>query len=393
MGTKEDLLKAVDSLGENPAIREVEATIKILDECIWKVEAVFLLPAVLANLGRKSAGQGGDLVGVLLDHQLLEERLANQQLRWLGAGEGEKGKTMLAGLEQELCGSFQNVLRCLRTDPAMCRGLSSEAIAEGSLKLTEGLRELQGLLVERQLMGTAEEQAERDRSRYLDELCLRHRNNLELVSALEEEVAAATKDKEEEISKKNQVIRKLKTSLLQMQKMSEDFATRTLKAAENQNLSDRKTSEGRCSSMQQEVNQLRAQLANLITENRDVELTLRRRNNKVESEIENWIQKYDADMGEKQVELEEVSVLYTQETEELMELEEHYAVLELEFSQIMEEKRLAQEHKEKEEREQVVKDQNAVVIQAYWRGFKVRKAMKGKNKGKKGKKGKGKKAK
>ncbi|XP_064153776.1 dynein regulatory complex protein 10 isoform X6 [Anguilla rostrata] len=197
----------------------------------------------------------------------------------------------------------------------------------------------------------------------------------------------------EKTFKKNEVIRKLKSSMLQREKMSEDFTFRMLQDVENQNLSYRKTSEGRRANMQQDINQLCTQLKNLITKNREVEMTLRKKRNKVESEIENWIQKYDADMGEKQVELEEVSVYYAQESKELQELEEHYKVLELEFSQIMDERRLAQELKEEEERERVIKEQNAVIIQAYWRGFQVRKEMKGKPTGKKGKKGKGRKIK
>ncbi|KAG7481077.1 hypothetical protein MATL_G00062950 [Megalops atlanticus] len=390
METEQDSSKAMGLYESKLVTLDIQRNIKVLDECIWKVETVFLLPALLANLDRLSAGRGGELVKVLQEHRLLEEKLATQQQTCL-EGKGEEEMNQLAGLEQAFCGSLRNVLRELRAHPAVCQGLSDGGTDEEYQRLVEGLKELQGLLMEKLLPGSAEEQAEQERSHYMQELSLRHRNNMEMVSKLEEEVAAATKDKDAEISKRNEQIRKLKSSLMQMEKQSEEFVTRMQQDAEKQNLSDRKTSEGRCAHMQQEANQLHGQFNNLIAENREVEMTLRKKKSKVETEIENWVQKYDTDMEEKQTELEELSTFYTQETEELQDLEEHYAVLELEYNQIMEERRLAQEQREEEERELVIMHHNAVVIQAYWRGFKVRKAMKSKSKGKKGKKGKGKK--
>ncbi|MGH0183818.1 UNVERIFIED_CONTAM: hypothetical protein FKN15_012675 [Acipenser sinensis] len=128
--------------------------------------------------------------------------------------------------------------------------------------------------------------------------------------------------------------------------------------------------------------------------NKSLQLSALGRKYKVETEIENWIQKYDADMGEKQVELEQLHAVYTEEQGELKELEEHFAVLDQEYSQIMEERHLAREKKEQEERELVLMIRAATRIQALWKGYKVRKMMKSK-KGKKGKgkKGKGKKGK
>lgn len=94
-----------------------------------------------------------------------------------------------------------------------------------------------------------------------------------------------------------------------------------------------------------------------------------------------------------QTELEEMAQVFEEEKEELRELEEHYSVLEVEYKQVMEERRLAQEQQEEEERAREVMGNAATVIQAHWRGFRVRKAMRVKGKGKKGKKGKGKKGK
>ena len=45
-----------------------------------------------------------------------------------------------------------------------------------------------------------------------------------------------------------------------------------------------------------------------------------------ETELENWIQKYDREMGEKQDELEQLQTEFTTETAELKELEEKLGV-------------------------------------------------------------------
>nr|XP_008169725.1 dynein regulatory complex protein 10 isoform X3 [Chrysemys picta bellii] len=110
---------------------------------------------------------------------------------------------------------------------------------------------------------------------------------------------------------------------------------------------------------------------------------------KVEMEIENWIQKYDADMGEKQTEYEEVDAVYTEEKAQLAQLKEKYAVLEQEYSQIKEERRQSQEKKERAERELAIMVRAATHIQAFWKGYLVRSLLKSKRK----KKGKGKKGK
>lgn len=73
------------------------------------------------------------------------------------------------------------------------------------------------------------------------------------------------------------------------------------------------------------------------------------------------------------------------------ELEERFHTLEKEYVGIMDERRLAREKREKAEREMAMMIKCATTIQAFWRSYKVRKAIAAKNKkknrgGKKGKK-------
>uniref|UniRef100_A0A8C1PD01 Dynein regulatory complex protein 10 n=1 Tax=Cyprinus carpio TaxID=7962 RepID=A0A8C1PD01_CYPCA len=163
----------------------------------------------------------------------------------------------------------------------------------------------------------------------------------------------------------------LRNSLHQMEKGLEDFIVRTQQDAEKQSQSDTKTSEGKRARLQQEASQLSAQLNNVTAEDRERELALQKKKYKEETEIENWIQKYDTEIGEKQV---DINLTFTYV--DLRVLEEHSAVLDLEYSQIMEERQEAQKQREQQEREREMQSQAATVIQAHWRGFCVRKAMK-----------------
>lgn len=99
-----------------------------------------------------------------------------------------------------------------------------------------------------------------------------------------------------------------------------------------------------------------------------------------------------------QAEIEEIEGLYEEEKAQLEELKEKLAVLEVEYVQIMEERRQAQLRKEEAEKELANMNRAAVIIQAHWKGYQVRKSMKSKKKKKKkgkgiGGKGKGKKGK
>ncbi|KAL2095382.1 hypothetical protein ACEWY4_010101 [Coilia grayii] len=393
---RDECLKIVGPSRKKLVSLETQRIAGILDECIQKVEMISLLPAVISHQGLRSAGCDTGL-SEMLDNQCMAgkryESLTN-------INESQEGQISLVKEKADAAHAvhccLQDMFRKIQACPTVRTALSSTGGMEvdgdeGPRGLAKGLCDLRSVLLERLLTTPVEE---RERMCRMQEMSQRYHSNLELVATLEAEVAAATQDKDEEVwDRKNLTIRHLKNSLHQMEKISEDFVVRTRQEAEKQNQSDQKASDGRQQRMQQEVNLLRMQLSNLITENREVEMGLRKRKYKVETEIENWIQKYDADMGEKQGELEEMEQVFEEEKEELRELEEHYGVLEEEYLQVMEERRLALERQEEEERAREVMGRAAIIIQAYWRGFCVRKAMKAKAKSKGGKKGKGKKGK
>ena len=57
-----------------------------------------------------------------------------------------------------------------------------------------------------------------------------------------------------------------------------------------------------------EIDTLKSQLEQNIILNREEEALGRKKKFKVESEVENWIHKYDQDLEEKQAEIDEITV-------------------------------------------------------------------------------------
>ncbi|XP_075813790.1 dynein regulatory complex protein 10 isoform X2 [Microtus pennsylvanicus] len=139
---------------------------------------------------------------------------------------------------------------------------------------------------------------------------------------------------------------------------------------------------------QEVIDALQAELAEVL-KNKESE-----KKYKVETEIENWIQKYDMEMSEKQDEFEDLESIHKEEKLQLEELKERHAVLVEEFSQIRAESEINSKKRVEAEREMVRMVRAATLIQAVWKGYLVRsmlrsrKKKRGKGKGKD--KGKGK---
>ncbi|KAG7314356.1 hypothetical protein KOW79_021659 [Hemibagrus wyckioides] len=365
---------------------EAQRIISVLDECVCKIDVLLLLPCELLHPESISQELGDTAVESLREHLRLSEEFRSLQ-------DTETRKDQAIAMQD----SLRNFLRHVRPHQW---AETVKAVLQGAGPITEdqravqelgaGLRELRHVLMERMLTTPREE---RERKRYGQEVRKRQERNVEVLHRLEQEVRETTTYRDQMISKKDEEIRRLKDSLHQMERVWEEFVLQVQKKAEQQNQSDMKNSEMKQLRLQEEANQLQAQLDLLTTQNREREAILSKKNNKMETEIENWIQKYDMEMEEKQVKLEHLTQVYMEEQAELRELQEHLAVLEIEYSQIMEERQKKRERREKEEREREMKSRAAVIIQAFWRGWKVRKAMKSKAKSKKSKKAKGKKGK
>ncbi|XP_067861825.1 dynein regulatory complex protein 10 [Heptranchias perlo] len=395
---KVDALRILEPVRKKLTSIEAERIISVIEKTIEKLERVTLLPHIANNLKRFSVAFGLELTCAMREHSRLEQHLyfaisglhkeeSSGEEKHLERHEvktkAEK-KHDVKILQQALGSSVKNILRLFQGNPSACQIIQAECQARRRIcvDLIMGLMELRDLVFERLLITPTEEKEKLD---YVQNIIMRDKQNTEVIAMLEAELATAIQDKENEMLKKNEIIRKLKNNLLQLELFSEDYIRQIKQDSEKQQLADQKISEGRVAKFQEEISLLRIQLSNTITEHRTSELALRKRKYKIETEIENWIQKYDADLQEKQDEYEHLVKIHTEEAVLLSELEEKIGMLESEYIQIVDERKIKEKEREDKRRQVYLMARAAVTIQAFWKGYKVRQLVKGMKKKKKGK--------
>lgn len=299
----------------------------------------------------------------------------------------ERTMRNLSLVAQQLSSSCKNILRGFQLNANAFNTIKTHfgARPEESERLLRYMNDLKDILLCK-LLTTPEE--EKERMAYIQEVSKRERNNAAIIEKMEEELDAAVADKEEEMKKKNDIIKKLQTELQQIINFSKENISRIKNEQDKQESADKKNHEGKFQRLQNDVVQLKTQLQNLVLEHREKEQDLRRMKFKVESQVEGLIQKYDSEMNERQEEYEEIEAAYNAQKKQLDEVEERFKTMSAEYDQIQEERRLAREKREAAEREMALMVKAATTIQAFWRSFKVRKALKARKKKGGGKKGK-----
>ncbi|XP_042297437.1 dynein regulatory complex protein 10 [Sceloporus undulatus] len=393
-------LKCLDPGRTQLSTVEAKKIISILDETLLRVELISTFSYVIQNLEEFCIIFGPELTGALKEHlrlciflEAVVSRLEKSGLLQKGMARGgifgtEDPAGHLPLLVHGLRGSVRNILRLFDANPRACQVVREIAHGKHASApyFMKTLLQFRAFLFEKLLTTPLEEN---EKSQFLHEMDEQDKHNRELIVILEEEVSAAIQNRDEELSKKDVIVKELKTQLHNLAKCSESQIQRTRTEADEQQKEALHSSQAKCSKFQQELNQLRAQLSAVIAEDQEVERTLRKKKFKVEMEIENWVQKYDVDMLERQKEIDDIEVYYSVEKEHLAELREKYNLLNQEYSQIREERRVKQEEKEKAEKEMAILVRAATLIQALWKGYRVRSLMRVKRKKKKGKGKKG----
>uniref|UniRef100_UPI00398E693E dynein regulatory complex protein 10 n=1 Tax=Pristiophorus japonicus TaxID=55135 RepID=UPI00398E693E len=397
MAPKMDALRILEPVRKKLASIEAERIISVIEKTIEKIERVTLFPHIADNLNRFNVAIGLELTCAMREHDRLEQHLhfATHKLQEEEPPEEKnderrpkvKSKAQTSNdimiLKQALGSSVKNILRLFQGNPSACQIIQTECQARRRIcvDLIVGLMELRDLVFERLLITPTEE---KEKFEFVQKIIMQDKQNTEIITTLEAELATAIQDKENEMLKKNEIIRKLKNNLVQLDFFSEDYIRQIKQDAEKQQLADQKDSEGRVAKFHEEISQLRIQLNNTITEHRTQELALRKRKFKIETEIENWIQKYDADLQEKQEEYEHLVTKHNNEMVLLFELEQKINILESEYIQIVEDRKKKAEEKAAKEHQIYLMARAAVTIQAFWKGYKVRQLMKSLKKKKKG---------
>ncbi|TGZ73777.1 hypothetical protein CRM22_001307 [Opisthorchis felineus] len=133
--------------------------------------------------------------------------------------------------------------------------------------------------------------------------------------------------------------------------------------------------------LEKELCGLKASYSKAVEDNQKAEVRQRNQVYKMETELESVIQKFDRDMMALQSEYDQLDEEYTNDKLELTELEEKFSTLEEEYLKIMEKRRLEEEKRQQEEEEQRVLEEGVTTIQAFWRSYQTRKAVRGRREG------------
>lgn len=382
---------------------ETKRIMFVLDETIHKVELVTLLSSMASTSEGLEGMLGDDIMKAVREHEDLSQVLLDKfsylqdEERRLQAEEEFKDegwfrdrllcvqqhKSHLPPLMQQVRESTKNLLRLLLGNPQAARLLQMESLGRSAeaQSFIDSLLELRGFLFEKLLTSPMEA---RDKAHFLQALTRQNKRNQEVIDALEQELAASSKNRHAEAQKENFVIQELKNHLHQVLRFSEKSLLRTKRESEKQQKADFQASQARVAKIRQETLQLQSQFHNLLVENREAEQALRKKKYKVETEIENWIQKYDTEMSEKQDEYEELDIIHREEKAQLEELKHRYSALTEEFSQIREEREINSKKNWEAEQEMLHMVRAATLIQAAWKGYLVRSMLRSKKKRGKG---------
>ncbi|KAJ4941690.1 hypothetical protein JOQ06_011566 [Pogonophryne albipinna] len=368
-----------------PLSLEAKRILKMLENCISGVEFVAMLPALL-QLNSLSSVVDKDLSMALQEHQLLEKRLETFECLMQGS-DGEQGREVskaMAGLEKDIKNSLRDLLRLARAHPDAISGLKTElgktlAVGESEYKLITGLEKFQSCVVET-LLTSVEEELDLQKSSYQN-------HHLEILALKQEKQAIFMEQQDAEIFEKKEEIKRCQGYLEDNKRRRAGISL--LRVQQIQHTASKMKKAGKT----QAIDQPNILLSKLIFENRQAERVIQEKTVTVETEIENLLFTFDAEMEKKQAKLDLNRTYYEQEDGELKTLEKLFSVLEVECNQIKEKRRLAAEKIMLEAKELELKTKAAIMAQAWWRGYSTRKALKNKGKSKKAKKGKGKKTK
>ncbi|XP_042742969.1 dynein regulatory complex protein 10 isoform X2 [Lagopus leucura] len=353
-------VKALDLRWLKPNSIETERILSVLDETIAKLELSSLIPRIIGSLDRFA-----DLLGPEITTNLMEYQKLSKQMEQLLVAAEEEDTTNLHLLGQHLKCCVRNILRLLLAIPSLCKALKHEVWARepATEAFIKAFGEFRNFMLERLLTSPTEEE---ETVRLMEDISLRINRNTETITALQAELAAAIRTRDEEIQNKDNMIKDLKNSMEVLDECCKNNILQVKWEGEKQQKEELQASQARCARLQQDIQQLEAQLNKQVLEHRASESALRK------------------------AEFEEVHAAYTKEKAELSLLMEKHAVLLQEYSQIEEERRVNEEKKKQALEKLAVMTLAATRIQAFWRGYLIRSTFKPKKK-KKGKgKGKGK---
>lgn len=319
-----------------------------------------------------------------------------QQFLSLNDATNEGGRDL--SLLRECHRSVRSVCRFLLSDRQALGTLMNVADSSKSSRAVVGfisyLNDLRQLFLSRMTTTVEDEAANRS---LLHELTERERQLEESRDVLQAKLAEVTEEKERVTSSLDQVLRKLqseKQESTQVNAYELESIRKEMNDAINKATNDH---DQRMRQLQDQIEALERQNADIADRNRDEEVRLRKEKTRAEVALAAKIALYDADMASKKQILAELTAAYREEVAEYAILREHFDEIDADISRSEDENKILDAVKRRELFGRWVLDRAATNIQKYIRGrstriivAKLKAKLKKKRKGK-GKKGKSKK--
>ncbi|OON22608.1 hypothetical protein X801_01490 [Opisthorchis viverrini] len=230
-----------------------------------------------------------------------------------------------------------------------------------------------------ELLSTPEDR--KRKKKFVKEIHVRLNESLDRIEKLSQELDQLNERNKREDEKTSNRVESLQNEMNNLQNYMKARVKRTVdEEQQRKNLILQKSQEKQ-TELEKELHGLKASYSKLVEDNQKVEVRQRNQVYKMETELESVIQKFDREMMALQSEYDQLDEEYTNDKLELTELEEKFSTLEEEYLKIMEKRRLEEEKRKQEEEEQRVLEEGVTMIQAFWRSYQTRKAVRGRRDG------------
>ncbi|XP_063825747.1 dynein regulatory complex protein 10-like [Ostrinia nubilalis] len=365
---------------------QAERITKILDEAIYKTKLAICLPNLVQEYKTLSSILSSqhmdDLIFIFeqYDNPLFSTSLLN-----MAAMEDIKGGDV--SLKNRLNPELGHLLYIMNSYPAL-RPKVEEMVDEMKADHAEGyehLRPVPGLdylltfeqfreLMVRQLhMTAAEELATKISTRKLEA------SNEKLIDKIKE-YTATLKDEntrfEETMALKSDIITKLEQELALLNHEATIKLKKKILDSDRQMVLATRAHAVKSEMLKEEEVESRESYESLLRIHLIDEKNQRARRFKVETQLLSWLQKYDLEMGDKQVELDEYTEKFEDETQKCEDLEAKLAEQDKEYVPLMAEREEEYHQEMTEKMQKFLMEHAARVIQVAWRDVLANRAEK-----------------
>ncbi|XP_063536037.1 dynein regulatory complex protein 10-like [Cydia strobilella] len=377
--TMEESLSPVDL----EALIQTERITKILDECVYKTKLAICLPNLVKEFHTLSSILSSqnmdDLVFIFeqYDKPLFSNSFLNMEAL-------EDIKSGASTLKNRLNPELGHLMYIMFSYPALkpkveemvekpkcfyCSNFThvtsrQDGVMPPSLDYLETLEQFRELMVRQLSTTAAEELAAKFKTKKLEA------QNAKLIANIKEKSEALEAEKEAfeaAMEEKRQKIKSLQDELEEIQAEASKDIKKKILDSERQMVLESRVHAVKKNILQDEQAETTRVYKTLLATHVQEEKKLRARRLKVETQLISWIKKYDLEMTDKQVELDDFQQKYDDEVRGCRELEEKLKIQNVEYIPLMAEREEEYHREMKEKMEKFLLEHAARVIQSAWR--------------------------